>query len=159
MTVKKYIFALTIILISLTINSCDYNDQTNDTTQNKAPIVKVDEFEQIRNSSNIFVIKLYDLGSDPSLTQDLSRGIWQDSITDIKRIAAFDSLFQSVKNGGYCCCAKTHYTLKFYKDTNELDTYYIDTTDVKDKVTVFTSAYQNSYIISLKEFNSFIRKK
>ena len=159
MTVKKNIFAIAISLISLTINSCDSNDDANIISQSSPLIKKVDEFKQIRDSSNILVIKLYDLGSDSSLGQDLSNGIWQDSINDTKRIEDFGNLFKFVKNGGYCCCAKTHYTLKFYKNRNELDTYYVDTTDVLDKVTVFTSAYQNSYIISLKDFNSFIRKE
>lgn len=159
MTNKKNIFSIIVIsLISLTVNSCHSHDDANKTSQSETITIKNDEFKQVRDSSNALVIKRYDLGSDSSLGQDLSKVIWQDTIKDLNRLQAFGDLFNSVENSGYCCCAKTHYTLTFYSNRKELATYYVDTADIKNEATVFTNAYQNSYIIPLKSFNSYASK-
>jgi hypothetical protein len=160
MTIKQAIVALITILLSLTIISCDTTEvETSKVIQNNKIAIQKDEFKQICDSSNNLVLKLYKHGSDSSNVEELTKLVWQDSIIDLKRIESFRILFKSIENGGYCCCARNHYTVTFYRDKYKLDTYQIDTSEIKDNITLFSNGFQHSYIIPLKDFNSFIRKK
>ncbi len=142
------------------LSSCNSTDIETDKTSNHKKIDnKKDEFKELFNNTNCIVFKLYDLSAESNLLQDLTKVIWTDSIKDLKAIKTFNNLFKSVENGGYYCCPKTHYTISFYKDNIKIKTYYVDTADIKNEVTVFGPSNQASYIITLKDFNSFIRRK
>ncbi len=54
---------------------------------------------------------------------------------------------------------KTHYTVSFYKDDTELGLYFIDTTDMKDKVVLFGESFKTSYIIELNDLQAVILDK
>ena len=158
MTTKLLIFLTFAFFASLTLNSCSSKD--NSVVENKPIYVKPkDKFHQTCDSSNKLIFTRYDIGPDSHLLQDLDKTIWKNTITDLAKVEKFRNLFDSVKNGGYCCCMRTHYTVSFYKDNIELGLYYIDTTDIKDKIVLFGQSFQTSYIIKLKDLNSILLDK
>jgi hypothetical protein len=154
MTTKKLIYLIFSLGATLLISSCRFN---NNTAENKsANTTTRDRLKQICSTSNKLVFKRYDLSADSSLLQDLNSVVWQTTITDLDKIKKFNDLFVSVKNSGYCCCMKTHYTVTFYEDTTTLGLYYIDTTNVNDKIVLFGQSYQTSYMFKLSELHSIV---
>ncbi len=125
------------------------------TINNTKPI---DHFNEVRDSCEMFIIKLYKL-DNPEVLQDMTKVIWKDEIISSKKKLAFDILFDSVKNGGYCCCPKTNFTITFYKKGKELKTYNVDTISNKDKTLFFDKSYQTSYLIPLKKWKEFLKEK
>ncbi len=125
------------------------------TIHNTKPI---DHFNEVRNSCEMFIIKLYKL-DNPEVLEDTTKVIWKDEIISSKKRLAFDILLDSVKNGGYCCCPKTNFTISFYKKGKELKTYNVDTISNKDKALFFDKSYQTSYLISLKKWKEFLKEK
>lgn len=125
------------------------------TIHNAKPI---EHFNEVRNSCEMFIIKLYKLENSEVL-EDTTKVIWKDEIISSKKRLAFDILLDSVKNGGYCCCPKTNFTISFYKKGKELKTYNVDTISNKDKALFFDKSYQTSYLISLKKWKEFLKEK
>ena len=158
MTIKKFIYFVLTFSTSVTINSCNSKDTSIADTK-PVYINSKDKFHQTCDSSNKLIFTCYDLGVDSHLLEDLHKAIWKDTIKDLTKVKEFKNLFDSVKDGGYCCCMKTHYTISFYKDNTQLGLYYIDTTDIKDKIILFGQSYQTSYIIKLKDLNAIILDK
>lgn len=158
MSIEQLLYFSITICTSLIITSCKPKGATyRETTP--INVNSKDNFHQICDSSNKLVFKLYDLGSDSNQIQNLDSVVWENIITDQEKIKRFNNLFAQVKNGGYCCCIKAHYTVSFYKDNKELGLYYIDTTDIKDKIILFGQSYQSSYIIKLKDLNEILLGK
>ncbi|SKC84394.1 hypothetical protein [Ohtaekwangia koreensis] len=121
--------------------------------------VDKDEFHQTCENSDRLIVKRYDLGTDSSVVRNLHDVVWTNTITDSKRIGKINHLFSSVKDGGYCCCMKTHYTMTFYKNNTELGVYSVDTTEIKDKIVLYGKSYQTSYIVELKDLHAIISDK
>jgi putative membrane protein len=116
-----------------------------------------DDFNKIRNNSDRIIIQQYKLNK-PNVLENLSNIIWKKTITNENEILEFNSLFDTVKNGGYCCCYKTNYTVTFYKKKQELQTYNIDNVSIKDKILLFDRSNQSSYEIKIKEWESYLSK-
>lgn len=72
--------------------------------------------------------------------------------------AKFDLLLKNGKRTGYCCCPNKNLSISFYNKTNKIDTYLVDNTQFKDKVIIFDEGYQFSYIISNKNWNTFLNE-
>jgi hypothetical protein len=160
MTVKTIIYVIITMLFPVFLNSCDSNNgDTNNTPQTNKLTIPKDNFKQICDSSNILVLKLYKHDADSSYDKESPKLIWQDSILDEIKLNKFRALFKSAENEGYCCCARDHYTVTLYRNNKKLDMYQIDTSEIKDNITLFSNGYQASYVISLKDFNSFVRGK
>lgn len=150
-----------LLLFSLLIGLAACNADQSTSRKLPAPHKYVDyqknQFDRIRTTSDCIVFKLYLLRST-STVRDERTVLWHDSVTDSTRLQAFNSLFTSVKNGGYCCCKKAHYILSFYEKGKKIGSYNIDTSEVKGKATLFGNGYQPSFTISLKDLNSVIKK-
>lgn len=149
------------VLLSFSI-ACKKNEiETNTETQKhkeSTPLTYIDHFKQIRDSADKFIIKRYQLDR-PDIAQDLSKVIWKDSIKNTERINAFNALFDSIQDGGYCCCSKTNYTISFYKKEKALQTYNVDIESHKDTALFFDDSFQTSYKILLKEWGKYLSKK
>ena len=139
--------------------SCQKNDQK---TRDKLQIVEkpkpIDQFKQIRNNADKFVIKHYKLDK-PDVLQNLSNVVWIDSIKSQNKIIAFNNLFDSIKNGGYCCCAKTNYSISFYKQDKEIQTYNVDIESEKNNVLFFDNSYQTSYRIPIVKWKKYLSER
>ncbi|WP_409417381.1 hypothetical protein [Flavobacterium sp. PS2] len=111
-------------------------------------------FKKLRNEMDRIEISLYKIKDDTR--QDTTKLVGLDRILDKKKINTFDSLFDSTKNEGYCCCPKTHYRIDLYKQQKRLKRFDVDTLKVKDKAFIFDTSYQTSYIIPLTVWNNFL---
>ncbi|KFF09688.1 hypothetical protein [Flavobacterium hydatis] len=111
-------------------------------------------FKKLRNEMDRIEISLYKIKDDTR--QDTTKLVRLDRILDKKKIKEFDSLFDSTKNEGYCCCPKTHYIIDLFKQQKRLKRFNVDTLRVKDKAFIFDTSYQTSYIIPLTVWNNFI---
>ncbi|WP_316785729.1 hypothetical protein [Pedobacter frigiditerrae] len=152
---KKFIFLCFILITS----SC-YHDEhdTSKKALNKTKIVR-DNFKKVRDSSTRIVIKLYNIDEHSNMMEDTSKAIWSNSIVNFNELKQFDHLFNSIKNGGYSCCPRTHYKLSFYQGKYKIMTYNVDTISRKNKALFFDNDFQTSYLISLEEWNKFLNKK
>ena len=63
------------------------------------------------------------------------------------QIEGFKKLFENAEYTGYCCCPQTNYSINFYKGSEKISTYFLDTVEFKNKIRIFQSSYQFSYII------------
>lgn len=59
---------------------------------------------------------------------------------------------------GYCCCPRFHYTIAFYDKTNNYKNYYVDTAEFIDKIRIFQTSYQYSYIVDKIKWIRFLNK-
>ncbi len=91
--------------------------------QQKVRITKrvkpIDFFNSIRDSSDKMVIKLYYLKSAKE-NQNLKNIVWKKEVLTKTKIDLFDSMFNKIENGGYCCCPSTHYNISFYNNDKEI---------------------------------------
>lgn len=74
------------------------------------------------------------------------------------QIESFKKLFENSKYTDYCCCPETNLAINFYKGSKEIETYFVDTIEFKDKVRVFEQSYQYSFIIEKQKWKSFLKE-
>ena len=113
-------------------------------------------FKELRKKIDRIEISLYKINE--RVSEDTTKLIKEYIIVNKTKIKEFDLLFQSTKNHGYHCCPKTHYKLDLYNQKSKLKRYNVDTTEVKEKVLIFDSSYQTTYLISKNDWNNFINK-
>ncbi len=163
MTASKRIFFVQAVpailgILSLFLINYSYNIQNKNINK---PIsatkkkLKADKFSEVRKNSDKIVIKFYQI-KNPDTVEDLKNVVWRKSIIDNKKLIEFDSFFKNIKNGGYCCCPRTNYTITFYKNNSEIKTYNVDIENSEDKVLFFDRSYQSSYYIYVEKWNSFL---
>jgi hypothetical protein len=79
------------------------------------------------------------------------------TILSKEKLENFGNLFVNSERTGYCCCPTTSYTISFYYHRNNFELYEVDTIEFKDKVRIFESSYQYSYLIEKKKWKEFLR--
>ncbi len=126
---------------------------TNTTIEN--PIVKAEPKYQCSR----IIISLYD-NNTPSSQSYKSYGPFSTELIyetkDQKVLDDFDIMTKQAKRTGYCCCPKRNYTISFYDKTNNYQDYFVDIVESKDKVRIYQSDYQFSYIIDKTRWLSFL---
>ncbi|MRX39585.1 hypothetical protein GJU43_09880 [Flavobacterium sp. LC2016-23] len=110
---------------------------------------EMDRIEMDRIEISLYKIKETD-------SQDTTKLVRMDRIVDVKKIKEFDSLFDSTRNGGYCCCPQTHYIIDLFKQRKRLKRFNVDTLRVKNQAFIFDVSYQTSYTIPLAVWNNFL---
>ncbi len=75
---------------------------------------------------------------------------------DNLRVQKFRALLRRAQQTGYCCCPDETYTITFYKNTQKFDSYAVDTIEFADKVRIYQSSYQFSYIVDKKEWINYL---
>ncbi|MDP5200085.1 hypothetical protein [Flavobacterium sp. DG2-3] len=73
-----------------------------------------------------------------------------------KQIDEFDKIFIDAEKTSYCCCPKSSYTIHFFNKQEELDLFYVDTLEFKNKVRICESSYQYSYIIKKENWKNYL---
>lgn len=155
---------LYIIIISLTIFSCQQKSDNNQKYVDKQvrtdtaigqTIVKV---EPKFNCSRI-IISLYD-NTTPTSQSYKSYGPFSTELIyeteDQKVLDNFEQMTKQAKRTGYCCCPDRNYTISFYDKTNNYQDYFIDTVQFKDKVRIYQSSFQFSYIVDKLKWWNFL---
>jgi len=75
-----------------------------------------------------------------------------------KEIKLFDELLKKAEKTGYCCCPNSNYLITFYKNTKEYDNYVVDTIEFKDKIRIFNTGYQFSFLVKKENWNTFLKE-
>lgn len=75
-----------------------------------------------------------------------------------KEIKLFDELLKKAKKTGYCCCPNSNYLITLYKNTKEYDNYVVDTIEFKDKIRIFHTGYQFSFLVKKENWNTFLKE-
>ena len=74
----------------------------------------------------------------------------------VLKLKSFDLLFKGNGDGGYYCCAKTHYKIDLIKSDSILKSFNVDTSSIKGKAIIFDTSFQSSYKIDLEAWKSFL---
>ncbi|OXB22538.1 hypothetical protein B0A80_15630 [Flavobacterium tructae] len=143
-----------IILFSILIISCEKKTQTviNNIWDNIS-------FNNTLSNSTQIIIKVY----DSTLT---NKRINVESYTPVKELKTvikkqvenFETIFIKSEKTGYCCCPKSTYSIHFRNQKEELDFFYVDTLEFKNKIRIFEKSYQYSYIIEKQKWKNFINE-
>ena len=140
-----------------TISSCDSPDKVNE--EKAASKYSKTEFDLLAETSDKLVLKKYFIPRDSNMLRSAINIIKEDSITDITKIKEFGSLFQKSKDMGYCFGQYGHYSITILKGKAILKQYYIDTLGINGSAIFCGQDYQSSFLINLKNWNSWIEKR
>ncbi len=77
---------------------------------------------------------------------------------DQKVIYDFEQMIKQTKRTGYCCCPDRNYTISFYDKTNNYQDYFVDTVEFKDKVRIYQSSCQFSYIVDKIKWSKYLNE-
>lgn len=105
------------------------------------------------------IISLYDNSTPPSQSYE-SYGPFSTELIyqteDKKVLSNFEQMTKQSTRTGYCCCPDRNYAISFYDKTNKYQDYFVDTVEFKEKVRIFQSSYQFSYIVDKPKWLSFL---
>jgi hypothetical protein len=123
---------LTVLFLILILSSCDRK-------------FIADHFYNLENSTKIVIEEQDKMDYKPGLK--FSKNENKYIITKNEEIKNFNSLLKKTKHTGYCCCPEENYVISFYNLEDNFQTFYVDTVAFKDKVQIFESGYQYSYLV------------
>ncbi|WP_427872662.1 hypothetical protein [Flavobacterium sp. MMS24-S5] len=148
----KKLFLL--ILFSTLIISC------NEKTQNYIdPIWDNFSFNSTVSNSNQIIIKSY----DSTVTYKTVEVEFYPPTTEYKtstkqKVKNFEAIFENAEKTGYCCCPKSSFTIHFLNQKEELDFFYVDTLEFKNKIRICEKSYQYSYIIDKQKWKEYLKE-
>lgn len=130
---------LTFILVLIIIGSCNdsHSDALNDSTK-----IVIERQEKIKNDYS------YTFHADGKVYEAKSN----------KQLKMFKDLFINAERTDYCCCPEENYYVSFYYFENEFFHYYVDTVEFKEKVRIYESSYQYSYLVDKKLWNNYLNE-
>ena len=139
---------LFLLIISLTIVSCKNKIQLN---------INNFTFEELISKCDKINIKLY----DSTVEKQLSRGAEllipkKVYVVVEKQIQDFKNIIENSESTDYCCCPISTYSISFLKSNKELEIFYVDTVGIKNKIRIYESGYQYSYIIEKQKWKDFL---
>ena len=164
MTRLKQFF--TVIILIQILSSCSNKENIHvkesipakENTYEKVEKIRADYhknfLKKLRLKTNRIEICSYKLSGDER--QDTTRVLKKNNLVALEKLKSFNVLFDTLKVGGYCCCPKTHYTMKLFDKDKMLKRYNVDTTEVKGQALIYDTSYQTSYIIALKDWRNLI---
>lgn len=149
---KKY-FVLFLVLFF--IFSC--SNKTQNVVEN---IFDNFSFNTTLSNSSEIVIKVYDSTITHNRSGSLESLIPTKEFKIKKRqqLEDFEHIFAKAEKTGYCCCPITTYSILFFNQKDTLDLFYVDTLEFKDKVRIFESSYQYSYIIEKERWKDYLNE-
>lgn len=142
-----------LILFSVFIISCSKKTQNtiDDLYDNFS-------FNSTLSNTTQIIIKQYD-STTTNKTIDVEKYLPNKEFKTTKeQVKDFEIIFENAEKTGYCCCPKSSYTVHFFNGSQELDIFYVDTLELKDKVRIFETSYQYSYIVEKQKWKNFLNK-
>lgn len=81
-------------------------------------------------------------------------------VTDKNQILDFENVFKNGKRTDYCCCPDINYSMYFYqnKEKDYFALYHIDTVEFKNKIRIYDTGYQYSYIVEKNIWKDYLNK-
>lgn len=155
-----------IIFIFIIFVGCQEKNNKNKETHNKIRNEKLFIYDTyLKSKSNwnrilIFHYKeskrhyKYDLSSK-------SEPFFPDKIYECSsnnEIKLFDELLKKAERTGYCCCPNSNYLITFYNNTKEHKNFVVDTIESKNKIRIFDTGYQFSFLVKKENWNTFLKE-
>jgi hypothetical protein len=140
------------IFLILILSSCNKKENPPENIQKISIDYHKNFLKKLRLKTNRVEICSYKLKGNT--LEDTTSVLTMNNLVTSEKLKNFNTLFDSLKNGGYCCCSKTHYTLKLFNKNKMLKRYNVDTIEVKGKALIYDTSYQTSYIIALKDWHN-----
>jgi len=117
-------------------------------------------FNKIKSNSKEIIIKLYDTTITKKRITDIEFFPSKKEFKAINKqqLESFDRLFINAKKTGYCCCPTAIYSIHFLNKKEELDLFYVDTLQFKNKVKIYEKGLQYSYIIEKQKWKDYLNE-
>lgn len=117
-------------------------------------------FNKTKSSSKEIIIKLYDTIITKKRITDVEFFPLKKEFKAINKqqLESFDRLFINAKKTGYCCCPTAIYSIHFLNKKEELDLFYVDTLQFKNKVKIYQKRLQYSYIIEKQKWKDYLNE-
>lgn len=149
---KKYFI---LILVLFSIISC--NNKTQSTIEN---LMDNFSFNRTISNSTTIIIKLYDTTVTKKRISDVESFTPKKEFKALnrKQIEAFSEVFINAQKTGYCCCSTAIYSIHFLNQKEELDLFYVDTLEFKDKVRIYEDGFQYSYIVDKQNWKDYLHE-
>ena len=157
---KRLTQIISTILLITVLNSCNKKESVSvkENTQKNVEKIRSDYhknfLKKLRLKTNRVEICLYKLSGNEM--EDTTSVLKKKNLVTLDKLKTFNMLFDTLKVGGYCCCPKTHYTMKLFDKDKMLKRYNVDTIEVKGSALIYDTSYQTSYIIDLKNWRNLI---
>lgn len=142
-----------VILISIFILSC--NNKTQYIIENT---LENFSFKATISNTDQIIIKAY----DSTLTNKM--GIAVETHTPTKELKTqtkqqvedFDKMFVNAEKTDYNCCPRSSYSIHFLNKKEELDFFYVDTLQFKNKVRIYEKGFQYSYLVENQKWKNYL---
>ena len=145
----KYLYLLLIIVL---IIFCSCNEKTQ-------AIIDDISFKALFTKSDQINIKLYDSIDAQQISKNV-KFLTSKKIVIITKnhIQDFENIFENSEKTDYCCCPISNYSISFLKNNKQHFIFYVDTIEFINKIRIYETNYQYSYIIQKKYWNNFLNK-
>lgn len=142
-----------VILISILIVGC--NSKIENTLED---IIDNFSFNKTKSNSTEIIIKLYDITLTKRRVTDVEFFPSKKEFKNInkKQFESFDKVFINAEKTGYCCCPTAIYSIHFLNKKEELDLFYVDTLQFKDKIWIYEKSFQYSYIVKKQKWKDYL---
>jgi hypothetical protein len=116
-------------------------------------------FNETLNNSDEIIIKLHDQNESKSQARGIEsfNTVKSYKLSNQTNIRRFDDLFKNAQKTGYCCCPTASYSVTFLNENKQLDVFYIDTTQVKQKIIFYEGSFQYSFVIEKAKWKDFLK--
>jgi hypothetical protein len=147
--------AFFLILTSILIVGC--NSKIENTLDD---IIDNFSFNKTKSNSTEIIIKLYDTTITKRRITDVEFFPSKKEFKAINKqqLESFDRLFINAEKTGYCCCPLAIYSIHFLNKKEELDLFYVDTLQFKNKVRIYEKGLQYSYIIEKQKWKDYLNE-
>jgi hypothetical protein len=116
-------------------------------------------FNSIKSSSDKILIRLKKINQNESTMNDSCfENVAAYKAENSNQIERFEKLFVDSNYTGYCCCPETNLSIGFYKNSKEIDIYFVDTIQFKDKVRIFENGFQYSFLIDKQKWKNYLKE-
>lgn len=148
---KTFVLILTLIVIS----GC--NSKIENSLEN---IIDNYSFDKTKSNSTEIIIKLYDTTITKRKVTNVEFFASKKEFKAINKqqLESFDKLFINAEKTGYCCCPLAIYSIHFLNKKEELDLFYVDTLQFKNKVRIYEKGLQYSYIIEKQKWKDYLNE-
>lgn len=115
-------------------------------------------FNTTKSNSTQLIIKLYDTTITKKRSYDVESFISKKEFKTAtkQQVIDFDKVFINAEKTGYSCCPVAIYSIHFFNKKEELDFFYVDTLEFKDKIRIYEKEFQYSYIVEKQKWKNYL---
>ncbi|AOC96131.1 hypothetical protein BB050_03041 [Flavobacterium anhuiense] len=150
---QKYLNSNTRYIFLFLISVMTINCKKSETYINEYTLT-----ETVKRSTKITIELHKKLETDSATTFPVVDKLCE--VTNKNQILDFEKVFANGKRTDYCCCPDINYSINFYQNEEKeyFALYHVDTTQLKNKVRIFETGYQYSYIVDKNIWKKYLSK-